>query len=283
MSRPYFQFKQFTVWHDRSAMRVGTDGVLLGSWASVDGLGEGAQYAIADRLDASAGLSVSSASLCPRLLDVGTGTGLIALMLAQRLACARVVGVEVDDASAFQAEENVRRSPFSGRVEVVHTDFRDYTDALHFDLIVCNPPFFTETLQCPDPGRNRARHVDGLSWHTLLAHSAQLLRPAGRVALIVPARVAAEVEAAACQVGLILRRRTKVSTRPGKPCRRVLLEWGWHQRAFTGTEDGQDALEIRPHQPQPQPPLDEELCLEDEDGRPSRGYVALTRAFYLKF
>ena len=282
MSQPYFQFKQFTVWHDRSVMRVGTDGVLLGAWVSVDGLGEGGRHAMAHGSVYPNDMPDCSADQCLRLLDIGTGTGLIALMLAQRLDSAHVVGVEVDSASALQAEENVRSSPFSRRVEVICADFRHYSDDLRFNLIVSNPPFFTETLQCPDPGRNRARHVDGLGWDSLLGHSVQLLRPFGRVALIVPARVAADVEASACRAGLWLRRRTKVSTRPGKPWRRVLLEW---ERQQTGArpDDGLNIPNALRSRVPLFPPLDEELCLEDENGKPSRQYMDLTRAFYLKF
>lgn len=249
MSNPYFQFKQFTLWHDRCAMPVGTDGVLLGAWVATDNLALGAR---------------------PRILDVGTGTGLIALMLAQRLPRAQVVGVEIDPSSAGQAEENVVRSPFASRVEVIHADFLAYTDSVGFDLVVSNPPFFTETLQCPDPERNRARHVDALDWATLLAHSAAMLRPAGRVALILPANAEAHAVAQARRVGLVLRRRTRVRTRPHKPCCRVLMEW---ILATTDPLPHDDELCI----------CDDDLCLEDAEGKPTPAYRALTQAFYLKF
>ena len=101
MSNPYFQFKQFTVWHDKCAMKVGTDGVLLGAWTSVQG--------------------------AHSILDVGTGTGLVALMLAQRsLPNTNIVALEIDEAAAGQAKENIVRSPWKKQIEVVQADFRKY-------------------------------------------------------------------------------------------------------------------------------------------------------------
>ena len=117
MSNPYFQFKQFTVWHDKCAMKVGTDGVLLGAWTSVES--------------------------AHRILDIGTGTGLVALMLAQRsLPDANIVALEIDEAAVGQARENVIRSPWKERVEVVQADFRKYRSSDKFDVIVSNPPYY---------------------------------------------------------------------------------------------------------------------------------------------
>ena len=142
MSNPYFQFKQFTVWHDKCAMKVGTDGVLLGAWASVQN--------------------------AHKILDVGTGTGLVALMLAQRsLPDADIIALEIDGAAAGQARENVTRSPWKERVEVVQTDFRDYQSSDKFDVIVSNPPYFVDSLECPDQQRNAARHNGSLTYEEL--------------------------------------------------------------------------------------------------------------------
>ena len=113
MANPFFQFKQFTVWHDKCAMKVGTDGVLLGAWASVQG--------------------------AHRILDIGTGTGLVALMLAQRsLPDANIVALEIDEAAAGQAKENVARSSWKDRIEVVKQDFLFYQSPDKFDVIVSN-------------------------------------------------------------------------------------------------------------------------------------------------
>lgn len=153
MSQPFFQFKQFTVWHDKCAMKVGTDGVLLGAWTPVE----------------------SSA----RILDIGTGTGLVALMLAQRCS-ASVIALEIDETAAQQAAENITRSPWGNRIEVVCQDFRLYSNknnSLKYDTIVSNPPYFTDSLKCPDSQRNTARHNDNLSYEELLKGVSNLLSP----------------------------------------------------------------------------------------------------------
>ena len=118
----YFDFKQFRVYHDRCAMKVGTDGVLLGAWAPTN--------------------------QATRILDIGAGSGLISLMLAQR-SKATIVGVELDEAAALQARENVEQSRFASRIEIVNADILHYTSEAKFDLIVSNPPFFNDALECP--------------------------------------------------------------------------------------------------------------------------------------
>ena len=125
MGNPYFRFKRFTVWHDRCAMKVGTDGVLLGAWCSVP---------------TTAGA---------RVLDVGCGTGLIALMLAQRTpATVQVDGVEIDAAAAAQAAENVARSEWCDRIEIYPADFTAWAQTTHhrYARIVSNPPYFENSL-----------------------------------------------------------------------------------------------------------------------------------------
>ena len=134
MSNLCFEFKQFTVWHDKCAMKVGTDGVLLGAWANV----ESAKH----------------------ILDVGTGTGLIALMLAQRTVQADVTAIEIDSMAAIQARENIAHSPWKNRITLFNCDFRYFHDDLKYDLIVSNPPYFVNALKCLDKQRNMARHTD---------------------------------------------------------------------------------------------------------------------------
>ena len=144
MANDYFRFKHFTVWQQHCAMKVGTDGVLLGAWA------DGGQ----------------------RILDIGTGTGLIALMMAQRFPAAEVTAVEIDEQAAMQACENVAASPFADRVNVIHDDILRYADACAegcFDAIVCNPPFFVNSLKNPDSKRALARHNDNLSFCQLFS------------------------------------------------------------------------------------------------------------------
>lgn len=116
MPNPYFSFKQFTVYHDRCAMKVGTDGVLLGAWADVSGARD--------------------------ILDIGTGTGLIALMLAQRSE-AHIMAVDIDEDAVKQAKENVEKSPWPGRIEVERHDICCFNSDIRYDVIVSNPPYFS--------------------------------------------------------------------------------------------------------------------------------------------
>ena len=230
-----FQFKQFTIHQQRSAMKVGTDGVLIGAWASVR---------VNDRT----------------ILDIGTGTGLIALMLAQRNPEAEVVAVEIDSESAAQARDNVAASPWSDRVIVEECAVQDFVSDLKFDLIVSNPPYFVDSQKCPDGSRNTARHTDTLSFSELMKAAERLLAPDGRFAVIVPAESAMSVIAAG---NMHLVRRCDVRTKPSAQPKRVMLEFS---PRFEGAA------------------LREELTIGDgTNGGYSPEYVALTRDFYLKF
>lgn len=178
-------------------MKVGTDGVLLGAWAGVR----------------------------PRdaqILDIGTGTGLIALMMAQRAARARIVGVDVEDVA--QARENADASPWGGRVEFVQCPVQEFTPHGRFDLIVSNPPFFVDSLTCPDAGRTTARHAVRLPFDELCDAVVRLLAPGGRFALILPTDEAARFLTLS-RSRLILTRRTDVRTTPRHPVKRVLMEF----------------------------------------------------------
>ena len=153
-----FRFKRFTVHQDRCAMKVGTDGVLLGAWTPLRPT---------DR----------------RLLDIGTGTGLIALMLAQRAPEAEVTGIDIDDVS--QARENAAASPWGGRLHFVQTPVQTFAPAGRFDRIVSNPPFFDATLPSPDAGRTTARHTVTLTFSELCDAVLRLLAsPQGTTAVV---------------------------------------------------------------------------------------------------
>ena len=229
-----FHFKQFGIRHDRCAMKVGTDGVLLGAWASVD--------------DARSAL------------DVGTGTGLIALMLAQRNSRLRVVGVEIDEEAAQQAKENAAASPWPGRIKMVQADFRNIeTGDAHFDLIVSNPPFFTEQTGCPDTARHVARHVSALPTAVLMEKAGQMLNEEGRLSLIVPSSAATEVIGEAALQCLFLTRRTDVKTTPRKAAKRTLLEFSRKPVPCEATT----------------------LTLRDADNQMNPEYRELTEGFYL--
>ena len=235
MSHTSFTFKQFTVHHDKCAMKVGTDGVLLGAWAPVD--------------DAV------------RILDVGTGTGLIALQMAQRNTHAFVTAIEIDSDAAMQAMENTQVSPWAERIGVVCADFKDFHPDGMYDLIVSNPPFFVDALRCPDRARNRARHAGELNYDSLFQHSAELLTENGRISVIVPYEVEKLVEDAAWVHSLYLEHRTRVCTKEGKPPRRVLMTFGRKLQMFR----------------------EDVLCISSSDGSYTEAYQNLTGEFYLNF
>lgn len=237
MKNDRFQFQQFDVRHDRSSMKVGTDAVLLGAWCMV--------------------LHAKTA------LDVGTGCGLIALMLAQRNPDLRkVVGLDIDSSSVMQAEDNFRNSPFASRLSAVRMDFRTPQFALdtHFDLIVSNPPFFTEQTASPDAARDCARRADYLPMETLIAHAATLLTKQGRLSLVLPRERSAECIWAAQANGLYLNRRMDVRQRDSLPYVRSLLEFSYV------SEDT----------------LFGHLTLTEDGSKRTMDYESLTKDFYLK-
>lgn len=197
MSSPSFRFRQFEVFHDRCAMKVGTDGVLLGAWVQPGN--------------------------ARRILDVGAGSGLVALILAQH-SMAEVVGVEFDAAAAKQAAENVRNAPWPERIHIVHADFRTYTEE-SFDLIVSNPPYFQKALQAPAAMRNQARHDVTLSYQELIVKAEALLSAEGRLAVVLPIDAAREFEDLCWESRLYLSRCCEVSTIEGQAPKRILLEF----------------------------------------------------------
>lgn len=191
-----FRFKQFEVIQSETPMKVGTDGVLLGAWAGLNGHER-------------------------RILDIGTGTGLIALMMAQRTTDAEVWGVDIDPVA--EAQQNGERSPWSNRLHFVQTPVQDF-EAEPFDLIVSNPPFFTESLKCPDRGRTMARHAVALPFEELVEAVVRLLKAEGRFAVVLPVEEATRF-GELCTGRLRRIRCTKVRTTPRHGAKRVLLEW----------------------------------------------------------
>ena len=203
MSNNYFQFRQFLVRQDRCAMKVGTDGCLLGAWA------HGGH----------------------RILDVGTGTGLLALMLAQRYPVALIDAIDIDPEAARQASDNVRLSPFADRISIQEADFNSYSARAPYDAIVSNPPYYpspaTSGRQLPRRDdcnqRSLARSTLALSFQQLMQRAALLLAPGGEVSVVVPAEGRGAMVGAAALAGLQLARSCAFLTSPRKPVRRYLL------------------------------------------------------------
>ena len=234
MPNPFFQFKQFTVWHDKCAMKVGTDGVLLGAWTIVEN--------------------------ARRVLDIGTGTGLVALMLAQRISPdAQIIALEIDEAAAEQAHENVSRSPWKDRIEVIKEDFKLFHTDDKFDLVVSNPPYFIDSLTCPDTQRNTARHNSLLTYEDLIQGVVKLLSTEGVFTLVIPADVANLVKEIAINYNLHAIRQLNVITKPDGAPKRILISF-----SFTKVEC-----------------VKEDLLIELARHQYSPEYIELTKKYFL--
>ncbi len=231
-----FTFKQFFVAHDRCAMKVGTDGVLLGAWAPVAGV--------------------------RRVLDIGCGSGLIALMLAQRTdASVAVDAVELDSDAAQQARENCTESPWADRLTVYQQDIRQFAEQSEkrYSLIVSNPPYFEAGSACASPQRAAARYTDTLDHQTLLSCAEQLVCEDGFFCVVLPADVGDRFLQMATARGWFLRYRTDIADNETRPPNRMLLALSPH-----AGEQFRDSMVIR-----------------GPDQRYSEAHCSLTRDFYL--
>ena len=250
-----FRFKQFEIEQDRCAMKVGTDGVLLGAWA------QGGR----------------------RILDIGSGTGLISLMMAQRFPEAEVVGIDMDADACGQAKENVMASPFRDRVEIECCRLQDFgadgcasetaglkSGALEtaeglkaagvFDAIVSNPPFFVDSLKNPDSKRTMARHTDSLPFRDLFAGVKRLLSDDGIFSAIVPVEVVEQFVAESCILGFYLIWKCGVKTVERKQPKRFMLSFAKHR--------------ISPYEEHVE-------IMVDSQGNRSEWYKKITEEFYL--
>ncbi len=199
MANSYFRFKQFCINQERCAMKVGTDGCLLGAWADL--------------------------SQSRNILDVGCGSGLIAIMAAQRCLEANITGIELDEEAALQAQENAESSLWKERIKIVHKDFLNYFPQERYDTILSNPPYFTSSMKCPDDKRTKARHDDSLTSKELIAHAYKLLLDSGKLSVIIPSEQKGVWHKQAETIGLHLTRVTHIYTRPTIAPKRVLLEY----------------------------------------------------------
>ena len=236
MSNDYFQFRQFIVHQQRCAMKVGTDGTLLGAWA------------------------LAPSGKC-RILDIGTGTGLIALMMAQRFPESSVLGIDIDPEAVAQATENVRLSPFSKRIKILQEDLMKFDDTDDFDAIVSNPPYFVDSLECPDDQRTMARHTVSLTYEGLIRQAFRLLKDEGCLSLVIPSESRSLIESAACLEGFFLSRVCLIKTTPRKQPKRQLIEFRKHSVKELIIEEG---------------------VIEDSPNLRSSWYQQLTKEFYIK-
>jgi len=198
MSGHSFQFKQFKVNQQGAAMKVGTDGVLLGAW--FDG------------------------SNCKRILDVGTGTGLLALMAAQRFETATIHAIDIDKNAVNQAKENFNASPWRNRFSLECIDFKQYTNHL-FDHIICNPPYFVQSLKAPDKARTLARHDAELPLSDLANGIAKALNTTGKASIILPSKEMTTLTQLMVERSLYVSRQLLIYPTPDKPIKRIITEF----------------------------------------------------------
>ncbi len=303
MANPYFSFKQFTVWQEHAAMRVGTDGVLLGAWCD---LASDVSAVIPDEstdrrqpenvcpADPSQILDSSNRdqtvwddhvqderekSVCGaqngadaetkkvgRVLDIGSGTGVIALMVAQRTSNAQIDAVEPDSGSCEDALRNFAESPWADRLHLHGVTLQEYVscyaEKVQYDLIVSNPPYFVDSLKAPDPVRNAVRHAVSLPFEELLDGVKTLLAEHGRFAVILPVTEGVLLEKLALERSLHCVRKCLVQTKPGVPPKRVMMEFG-----------------------RKSVPLRSDLLIMETERQQefTEEYRRLTRDFYLKF
>lgn len=199
-----FRFKQFTVCQDHAAMKVGTDSDLLGA------LAHGGR----------------------RILDIGTGTGVLALMMAQRFGDAQIAAVEIDDKAIVDAKANFDASPWGDRIKLTHSSFQDYAEEQppqSFDALICNPPYFEKSLECPDVSRTTARHASSLPFDVLVESAYRLLADGGVFSVILPPEVYESFDAECHTVGFVQKMRYEIHTVPHKPVKRYVIVYlrGW--------------------------------------------------------
>ena len=223
-------------------MKVGTDGVLLGAWTMHNGqcTMDNAPYTI---------------------LDIGTGSGLVALMLAQRFAAAQIDAIDIEPQAVEQARLNFAQSHWVERLKAHLAALQDWQPDKRYDLIVSNPPYFRNSLKNPDWGRELARHTDSLSYADLLRCTTQLLAPRGTAAFILPAEAENDIIRIGKENGLYCNRLTRVHSKPGKPAKRILTE-------FSPT-------------PPETPPVPQIFHIESATSPRSEEYAEMTKGFYL--
>lgn len=231
-----FKFKQFSIHQDRCAMKIGTDGVLLGAWANVDHKPKA-------------------------ILDIGAGTGILSLMLAQRSTAENLEAIEIDEGAYEQCVENFEASPWADRLFCYHAGLDEFLEELEepYDLIISNPPFYAEDVSSGNTSRDRARQNQSLPFEELLEGASKLLSPDGLFSTIIPFKEETEFIALAASFGLFPSRILRVRGNSSAALKRSLLEFD-----FKGGKV-----------------LENELTIEVERHAYTKEYIALTETFYL--
>ncbi len=234
MADSIFHFKQFLIHQDKCAMKVGTDSVLLGSWVD--------------------------ASNTNSILDIGTGTGLIAIMLAQKSG-AFIEAIDLDESACIQAGENGKRSPWANRIQFYHMSLQDFKNSAgkKYDLIVSNPPYFVDASKAPEEARNKARHTDNLSFKELIDGVKDLLKQDGRFCMILPNKEGCDFKELAQEQGLYCNEQVKIKTKKEKPEKRLLMQFEFVQK----------------------PMQESELIIQIDDSTYTPSYIEFTKEYYV--
>ena len=216
-------------------MKVGTDGVLLGAWATITS---------------------------GNVLDIGTGTGLIAIMVAQRNKKAIIDAIELEEDAFIEAQKNINNCHWAAKIVVHNVAIQAYQTAKKYDTIISNPPFFIDATKAPSANRNLARHTDKLSFDDLIDAAIRLLKPTGIFSLILPITEAEKFIDLAKKKGLLLDRKCDVKPNPNKLAKRMLMAFSFTAKAL----------------------IKEEITIETEIRHQyTKEYISLTKDFYLKF
>lgn len=239
MNKP-FQFKEFTVAQDKTAMKIGTDAVLLGAWCTID-------------------------DCCDTILDIGSGTGVIALMLAQRSEVMTIDAVEIDENAYEQTVENFENSDWGDRLYCYHTSFKNFVKEISdeeetYELIVSNPPFYTDDFETNDSARNIARFTTSLSFKELISGVVKILSKTGTFAVIIPFKEEKTFIDLAYKNNLFVNRICRVQGNPSSAIKRTLLEFSFQE------------YEVK----------EEHLIIETSRHQYTQVYTHLTKDFYLK-
>lgn len=239
MSTQPFKFKKFTVDQDQCAMKIGTDGVLIGAWASLE-------------------------NYPSNILDIGTGTGVISLILAQRSNAENIEAVEIDDDAYEQATSNFENSPWGDRLFCYHASIQEFasemSDEEPYDLIISNPPFYTEDYKTNDKARDTARFTDAMPFQHLIVCAKHLLSEIGKFVVIIPTKEEVEFLKISEENGLHLQTKCNVRGTESSPIKRVMIELGFDKITPTITS----------------------LTIEIERHKYTPEYIELVKDFYLK-
>jgi tRNA1Val (adenine37-N6)-methyltransferase len=244
MANSYFNFKQFTIWQDQCAMKVTTDGCLFGAWAA---------------------RMISQQNDKPQhCLDIGTGTGLLSLMVAQQNPGLTIEAVEIDPAAAAQANNNKKSSPWQNQITVTTGDIRELAFAQQFDVIISNPPFYENELKGKDEKRNKAHHDGSLLLAELMTAVRRHLKPNGSLYLLAPYKREAEIRTVLDECLFKIKSEVAVRQTPKHGYFRTLL------KTFLNNDFKEDRDSI-------------EIFIKDKEGNYSAPFTSLLKDYYLQF